>query len=102
MFAQVSTQLVDSPGFGVAEWLAIASALALVLGAVVGSIVQLARLRRENTVQHAEGRALITNVGDRLLDIHATIDRVDGKVGRLDERLDIHEAKHDQRRPLRW
>ena len=101
MFAQAATQIVDSPGFGIAEWLGIATAISIVLAAIVGAIVQLVKLRRENTAQHAEGRQLIHEVNDRLLDIHSSIDRVDGKVERLDERLDRHESVHHRGR-RRW
>jgi hypothetical protein len=101
MFGQAATQIVDTQGFGVAEWLGIATAITLVLGAVVGAIVQLTKLRRENSEQHAEGRALIHDVADRLLDIHSSIERVDTKVERLDERLDRHESVHHRGR-RRW
>ena len=60
----------------------------------------LARLRRENTEQHAEGRAITTDIRDRLLDIHDSIDRVDGKVDRVADRVDRHLADHaNKRRP---
>lgn len=101
MLGQATTQVVDTPGFGVAEWLGIATAISIVLAGIVGAIVQLVKLRRENTRQHAEGRQLISDVGDRLLDIHTSIQRVDGKVERLDERLDRHESVHHRGR-RRW
>ena len=100
MFSQASTTIVDGPGWGAAEWLAIATAVALVIGALTGATVQLIRLRKENTVQHLEGRALVTDVRDRLLDMHNSVNRVDAKVDRLDARLDQHEEKHRRRR--RW
>ena len=100
MFSQASTTIVDGPGWGAAEWLAIATAVALVIGALTGATVQLIRLRKENTVQHLEGRALVTDVRDRLLDMHNSVNRVDAKVDRLDARLDQHEEKHQRRR--RW
>lgn len=98
MFGQASTTITDGPGFGVAEWLGIASISVLFIGAITGAIVQLVRLRRENTNQHAEGRALVTDVRDRLLDLHTSVDRVDAKVDQLDTRLDRHENIHHRNR----
>ena len=98
MFAQVSTQIVDSTGFGVAEWVGLITVGCLFLGTVVGAIVQLVKLRRENTEQHAEGRAIVTDVRDRLLDLHTSVGRVDQKVEKLDERLDQHERFHHRDR----
>lgn len=100
MFAQTSTTIVDGPGWGAAEWLAIATAVTLVIGALTGAIVQLVRLRKENTVQHAEGRALVSDVRDHLLDMHNAVNRVDQKVDRLDARFDSHVEDHQ--RPRRW
>lgn len=96
MFAQVSTQIVDSTGFGVAEWIGLITVGCLFVGTVVGAIVQLVKLRSENTEQHAEGRAIVTDVRDRLLDLHTSVGRVDQKVERLDERLDQHEQFHNR------
>jgi hypothetical protein len=98
MFAQVSTQIVDSTGFGVAEWIGLITVGCLFVGTVVGAIVQLVKLRHENTEQHAEGRAIVTDVRDRLLDLHTSVGRVDQKVERLDERLDQHEQFHHRNR----
>lgn len=96
MFAQVSTQIVDTNGFGVAEWVGLITVGCVFVGTVIGAIVQLVRLRRENTEQHAEGRAIVTDVRDRLLDLHTSVGRVDQKVERLDERLDQHERLHQR------
>jgi len=98
MFAQAQTTIVDGPGFGVAEWIGIVTVVTVAFGAVVGAIVQLVRLRRENTEQHAEGRALVTDVRDRLLDLHTSVNRVDEKVDQLDTRLDRHENIHHRGR----
>jgi hypothetical protein len=98
MFAQASTTVTDAAGFGVAEWIGIATVFAVVIGTIVGAIVQLVRLRRENTEQHAEGRALVTDVRDRLLDLHTSVNRVDDKVDQLDHRLDRHENIHHRGR----
>lgn len=98
MLGQATTTVTDGPGFGVAEWLGLASVLTLLIGATTGAIVQLIRLRRENTEQHAEGRALVTDVRDRLLDLHTSVNRVDDKVDQLDARLDRHENIHHRNR----
>lgn len=98
MLAQATTTVSDGPGFGVAEWIGLASVLTLLIGAATGAIVQLVRLRRENTEQHAEGRALVTDVRDRLLDLHTSVNRVDDKVDQLDARLDRHENIHHRNR----
>lgn len=95
MIAVLLAQTVaDEPGFGAAEIIGIASVCALVIGSITTLIVQMVRLRRENTNQHAEGRALVTDVRDRLLDLHTSVDNVDRKVDRLDERLDSHLEWH--------
>lgn len=96
MLSQVSTQIVDSTGFGVAEWVGLATVVCLIVGTVVGAIVQLVKLRHENTEQHAEGRAIVTDVRDRLLDLHTSVGRVDLKVEKLDERMDAHDRYHQQ------
>jgi len=98
MLAQTSTAISDSPGFGAAEWIGIATVLTLLIGAATGAIVQIVRLRRENTEQHAEGRALVVDVRDRLLDLHTSVNRVDDKVDQLDTRLDRHENIHHRNR----
>ncbi|CAB5220375.1 hypothetical protein UFOVP238_38 [uncultured Caudovirales phage] len=97
MLSQVSssTQIIDSAGWGLAEWIAVITLACLVIGTVVGAIVQLVRLRKENTDQHAESRAIVTDVRDRLLDIHTSVSRVDSKVDRIDRRLESHLDWHD-------
>lgn len=52
------------------------AALAPVTAALIGAIVQVAKLRRENTAQHADNKAVL--------------ERIDGKLDRLDTRLDDH------------
>ena len=101
VLGSISTTIADPSGWGAAEWLVLATALTSVLGVASALVVQLVRMRAENTSQHAEGRALVTDVRDRLLDLHETVDRVDGKVDRLAERQERHESvKHRDRR--RW
>jgi hypothetical protein len=97
MFAQI----VDSPGFGAAEWVAILTCISLVLGAITALVVQIVRLRNENTEQHADNRQVVVDVRDRLLDLHQSVERVDNKVGKLDARLDRHENIH-HRGKRRW
>lgn len=98
MFAQT---IADSPGFGAAEIVAILTGVAVVVGAVTTLIVQVVKLRRENTDQHAESRQIVTDVRDRLLDIHTSVDRVDAKVENVADRLDRHENLH-HRNKRRW
>lgn len=98
MFGQAATTVTDGPGFGAAEWIGLATVLTLLIGAATGAIVQLIRLRRENTQQHAEGRELVTDVRDRLLDLHVSVNRVDEKVDNLDQQLDRHENIHHRNR----
>jgi len=98
MFAQT---IIDTPGFGAAEWVAILTGISIVLGAITALIVQIVRLRDENTEQHADNRQVVVDVRDRLLDLHQSVQRVDDKVENLDARLDRHENIH-QRGKRRW
>ena len=93
--------VADPSGWGAAEWLAVASIATMLIGAIVGAIVQLARLRRENTEQHAEGRAITTDIRDRLLNLHEAVERVDVKVDEVADRLERHESVHHRGR-RRW
>lgn len=98
MFAQTIT---DAAGFGAAEVIAILSGVAVVVGAITTLIVQIVKLRQENTDQHAESREIVTDVRDRLLDLHSSVDRVDSKVETVADRLDRHEQIH-HRNKRRW
>lgn len=93
--------VTDSAGWGAAEWIAVATVVTMMVGAIVGAIVQLVKLRRENTSQHAEGRALVTDVRDRLLNLHESVDRIDEKVDGVADRLERHESVHHRGR-RRW
>ena len=93
--------VTDSAGWGSAEWIAVATVVTMMVGAIVGAIVQLVKLRRENTSQHAEGRALVTDVRDRLLNLHESVDRIDEKVDGVADRLERHESVHHRGR-RRW
>jgi ubiquinone biosynthesis protein UbiJ len=98
MLAQTIT---DTPGFGAAEWVAILTGISVVVGAITTLIVQIVRLRNENTEQHADNRQVVVDVRDRLLDLHQSVQRVDDKVENLDARLDRHENIH-HRGKRRW
>ena len=98
MFAQT---IIDTPGFGAAVWVAIFTGISLVVGAITALIVQIVRLRNENTEQHADNRQVVVDVRDRLLDLHTSVQRVDDKVENLDARLDRHENIH-HRGKRRW
>lgn len=113
MLLAQSVPVTDTPGWGLAEWATVTLLSIAVLGAVVSAIVQLSSIRRttkkitdeqaamrkENTAQHAEGRALTTDVRDRLLDLHTAVDRVDTRVERIDQRLDDHIEWHNEPLP---
>jgi ubiquinone biosynthesis protein UbiJ len=98
MFAQT---IIDTPGFGAAEWVAILTGISVVAGSITALIVQIVRLRNENTEQHADNRQVVVDVRDRLLDLHQSVQRVDDKVENLDARLDRHENIH-HRGKRRW
>lgn len=79
-----------------------ADAMTALFGGIIGMIgaitmlwVQVSKTRRENTEQHAEGRALVTDVRDNLLDLHTTVNRIDRKIDNVADRLDRHEESHN-------
>ena len=79
-----------------------ADALTALFGGIIGMIgaitmlwVQVAKTRRENAEQHAEGRALVTDVRDNLLDLHTTVHRIDRKIDDVTDRMDRHENSHN-------
>lgn len=98
MLAQTVT---DSAGWGAAEWIAVATVIATLVTAITTLVIQVMKLRRENTTQHAESRQIVTDVRDRLLDLHTSVEHVDRKVDSLDDRLDRHESLH-HRGKRRW
>jgi small-conductance mechanosensitive channel len=85
---------------GPAEIAGIITAFGTVLAAITTLIVQLRRMRAENTTQHAEGREITTDIRDRLLNLHETIDHIDEKVDDVAENLQTHEKTYH--RPRRW
>lgn len=78
-----------------ADWVhdLIGPAALLVLGWL---LTQMSKLRRENTDQHAEGRALVQTVVDGLHNLSGKVDGVDEKVQGVGERLDDHIADHEE------
>lgn len=112
MFAQVSTTVVDQPGWGAAEWIAIIGGVTTVVGALTTLIIAITKLRRENRAQHADNKAAsearfdelrsdLHDVGRTVVRIDEKVDRLDGRVDMLDGRLDRHESLfHRGRR--RW
>jgi hypothetical protein len=105
LFAQVAVN--DAPGWGAAEWLAVASVTVMLLAAGLGFLgtwlklrsvkanteelqTGQTELRAENSTQHGEGRALVATVGDRLLDLHTMTERVNTKLDALAEKFDAH------------
>ena len=105
MLAQASTTITDSPGWGAAEWIALASVLVTLLGALTTLIVSVTKLRRENREQHDNNNAANAERFNELRgDVQAltgSVVKIDDKVDRLDERLDRHESLH-HRGKRRW
>ena len=85
--------------WGAAEWIGLVGGVTMLLAALTTLIVQLHRIRNENSSQHAEGRALVTDVRDRLLDLHTSVDRVDGKVDKVADRIERHVIEDHQEPP---
>lgn len=105
MLSQATVELVDSQGWGIAEWLGLATIFTLVLGAVTGTIVQVLKLRSENTSQHKANQVIastnfvsldtkLDNLGSKLDRMDGKIDRVETKSDRIDTRLDNHLDYH--------
>lgn len=72
----------------------IASAVAGLFTLLGIVIVQLFKLRRENTAQHDQNRAVTEDVRERLLDIHTNVDHVGRKVDQVAEKIDRHEQDY--------
>lgn len=72
------------------DWAYLIAAIITTSGVVLAQVI---KLRRENTAQHAENRAITQDVRDRLLDIHTNIDHVGRKVDRVAEGLNRHERE---------
>ena len=85
--------------WGPAEWIGLIGGVTVLIAALSTLVVQVQRIRNENTNQHAEGRALVTDVRDRLLDLHTSVDRIDGKVDKVAERIERHVIEDHQEPP---
>jgi hypothetical protein len=105
MFAQASTAIVDSPGFGAAEWVAILTGITLVLGSITSLIVVVLKLRNENRDQHDENARANKERFDELIgdvkQIGGDVRAVDAKVDAVTDELHRHEAVHHRGR-RRW
>ena len=99
MFAQASTTIVDSPGWGAAEWFAVLTGVSLVLGAITTLVVQVLKLRSENRDQHEKNLKATTDRFDELIgdvkQIGGDVRAIDAKVAAVRNDLHRHEAtKH--------
>lgn len=106
MLAQAaSTTITDAPGWGAAEWVAILTAVSIVLGAITTLIVQVIRLRGENRDQHeinarANAERFDELIGD-VKQIGGAVSAVDAKVDMVADELHRHESIHHRGR-RRW
>ena len=98
MFAQASTAISDSPGFGAAEWVAILTGISLVLGSITTLIVVVLKLRTENRDQHDRNQATSS---ERFDEVMTTVRQIDHKVEDVADNLQRHEVVHHQRK-RRW
>lgn len=105
MIAQATTTVVDTPGWGAAEWLAILTGVSIVLGAITTLIVQIIRLRTENRDQHEHNARANAERFDELIgdvkQIGGAVSAVDAKVDAVADELHRHEAVHHRGR-RRW
>lgn len=69
------------------------AALAPVTAALIGAIVQVAKLRRENTAQHADNKAVLERVEGKVDDLAGKVDTLDGKVDGHAEQLAFIEGR---------
>jgi hypothetical protein len=56
---------------------------------------QIAKLRQENTEQHAEGRQLLRHVADRVASVDGKVEKVDEKVDKIQVWVGHHELEHE-------
>lgn len=64
-----------------------------IVGTVTAAVVvQVKKLRRENTDQHAEGRAILNRLADRQAVIADDVSEIKGDVKGLDRRVGTLEA----------
>ena len=108
MFAQASTTVVDSPGWGAAEWLVLATCLSVVIGALTTLVVQIIKLRSENRDQHEKNLKATSARFDELIgdvkqiggDVRAVDAKVDARFDAVTDELARHEGVHHRKR--RW
>lgn len=106
MFAQASTAISDGPGWGAAEWVALLTAVSIVLGAITTLIVQIIRLRTENRDQHEHNARANKVRFDELIgdvkqiggDIRAVDAKVEARFDAVTDELHRHEAVHHRRK----
>jgi Tfp pilus assembly protein PilN len=98
MFAQASTAISDSPGFGAAEWIAILTGISLVLGSITTLIVVVLKLRTENRDQHDQN---LRSSSERFDEVMSTVKDIDHKVEDVADNLQRHEFVHHKAK-RRW
>ena len=102
VLAQVSTSVVDSPGWGAAEWVTVISAVSVVLGAIATLLVAVARLRDENRNQHDTNmkttQARFDMLQDDLRSVNRSVGQLDSKVDTVAKNLRLHEQTQHRRR----
>ena len=105
MLAQATTTVVDTPGWGAAEWVAVLTGVSIVLGAITTLIVQIIKLRTENRDQHEHNARANAERFDELIgdvkQIGGAVSAVDAKVDAVADELHRHEAVHHRGR-RRW
>lgn len=105
MIAQATTTVVDTPGWGAAEWVAVLTGVSIVLGAITTLIVQIIKLRTENRDQHEHNARANAERFDELIgdvkQIGGAVSAVDAKVDAVADELHRHEAVHHRGR-RRW
>lgn len=85
MLAQASTTIIDSPGWGAAEWLAILTGVSLVLGAITTLVVQILKLRNENRDQHEKN---LKATSDRFDELIGDVKQIGGDIRAVDQKVD--------------
>lgn len=71
---------------------ALITACGTVVAALIAAGVQVAKLRRENTAQHADNKAVLERVEGKVDDLAGKVDTLDGKVDGHAEQLAFIEG----------
>jgi undecaprenyl pyrophosphate synthase len=94
----------------VSEELVAGGALVVVaLVGLIGTVIQSRKTRQQNTDQHAEGRAAVSDVLDHIIHLHTKVDHVaevteangrhtasvEAKVDTVTRKLDAHVQLHE-------